>query len=94
MSELRRYGIKWNGPESPIATEMKDGYWTPFHIAADIITKLKTEYIEVLFQQEKVNCSDCDNLAKARGLSQETYCQSCIYQQSWRVNHFKKKVVV
>jgi hypothetical protein len=48
-------------------------------------------YLEVLIQQEKVDCTKCDNRGKVRGLSEETYCQSCIYQHSWRVNHFKKK---
>ena len=30
---LPRYGIKWNGAKKPIATEMADGYWTPWYIA-------------------------------------------------------------
>ena len=41
---LPRYGIKWNGPTNPITTEINDGYWTPWHIANDAITKLKIEF--------------------------------------------------
>lgn len=40
---LERFGIQWNGPKTPIATEMNDGYWTPWHIANDIIMKLQIE---------------------------------------------------
>jgi len=40
---LERFGIQWNGPKSTIATEMNDGYWTPWHIANDIIMKLQIE---------------------------------------------------
>ncbi|MDP1711011.1 MAG: hypothetical protein Q8K86_00965 [Candidatus Nanopelagicaceae bacterium] len=40
---MPRYGIKWNGAENPIAIEMDDGYWTPWHIANDTIMKLQIE---------------------------------------------------
>lgn len=30
---LPRYGIRWNGPEEPLAVPMDDGYWTPWHLA-------------------------------------------------------------
>lgn len=30
---LPRYGIKWNGPKTPLAVPMIDGYWTPYHLA-------------------------------------------------------------
>lgn len=30
---MPRYGLKWNGPDQPIAVPMDDGYWTPWHIA-------------------------------------------------------------
>lgn len=32
---LVRYGLKWNGPQNFITTEMPDGYWTPWHVAND-----------------------------------------------------------
>ncbi|MFK3907933.1 hypothetical protein ACI2KD_07670 [Pseudomonas monteilii] len=30
---LPRYGLRWNGPQKPIAVPMDDGYWTPWHLA-------------------------------------------------------------
>ena len=39
MGELTRYGIRWNGPRQPIATPMADGYWTPWHLANDLLQK-------------------------------------------------------
>lgn len=31
--ELPRYGIRWNGPKTPLSVPMSDGYWTPWHLA-------------------------------------------------------------
>lgn len=30
---LPRYGLRWNGPAIPLAVQMHDGYWTPWHLA-------------------------------------------------------------
>ncbi|KAB0509627.1 hypothetical protein [Pseudomonas moorei] len=30
---LPRYGLRWNGPQQPLAVLMTDGYWTPWHLA-------------------------------------------------------------
>lgn len=30
---LPRYGLRWNGPQQPLAVPMTDGYWTPWHLA-------------------------------------------------------------
>lgn len=30
---LPRFGLRWNGPDSPLAVPMDDGYWTPYHLA-------------------------------------------------------------
>lgn len=30
---LPRYGLRWNGPQQPLAVPMADGYWTPWHLA-------------------------------------------------------------
>ena len=30
---LPRYGLRWNGPQLPLAVPMPDGYWTPWHLA-------------------------------------------------------------
>lgn len=40
---LPRYGLAWNGPKSFVATEMSDGYFTPWHIADAEITRLRHE---------------------------------------------------
>lgn len=33
---LPRYGLRWNGPQQPLATPMDDGYWTPWHLADEL----------------------------------------------------------
>ncbi|WP_421547849.1 hypothetical protein [Pseudomonas sp. QD4] len=33
---LPRYGLRWNGPQQPLATPMDDGYWTPWHLANEM----------------------------------------------------------
>lgn len=38
--QLPRYGIRWNGPKTPITVPMEDGYWTPWHIAAGQVRRL------------------------------------------------------
>ena len=30
---LPRYGLRWNGPDRPVATPMDDGFWVPWHLA-------------------------------------------------------------
>jgi hypothetical protein len=37
---LPRYGLRWNGPDQPVAVPMDDGYWTPFHLAAHLLDDL------------------------------------------------------
>jgi|GEM_PF-6139111 hypothetical protein len=39
---LPRYGVRWNGPTSPMAIRMDDGYWTPWHISQAEIDRLHT----------------------------------------------------
>lgn len=36
-----RFGIRWNGPQSPLAVPMDDGYWTPWHLAQAEVERLK-----------------------------------------------------
>lgn len=33
---LPRYGLRWNGPDIPLAVQMDDGYWTPWHLAKEV----------------------------------------------------------
>ncbi len=37
------------------------------------------------------DCNKCVNHGKTNGLSQESFCSSCIHQESWRVDHFKER---
>lgn len=36
---LPRYGLRWNGPTQPLTVPMADGYWTPWHLAAQASTE-------------------------------------------------------
>jgi len=37
-------------------------------------------------------CDTCANRGKVNGLSQDTYCSSCIYQGiKWKQNHYVSK---
>lgn len=33
---LPRFGVRWNGPQQPVAVPMPDGYWTPWHLTERI----------------------------------------------------------
>lgn len=44
---LPRYGLRWNGPDQPLAVPMEDGYWTPWHLADQLRTK-NTDGQEIL----------------------------------------------
>lgn len=37
---LPRFGLRWNGPQHPLAVPMDDGYWTPWHLAERIGVQL------------------------------------------------------
>ena len=40
-------------------------------------------------EKETPDCRTCANRGQVNGLSQESYCDSCVYQgRSWRKNHF------
>jgi hypothetical protein len=39
-SGLPRYGLRWNGPQQPLAVPMDDGYWTPWHLADQLQTRV------------------------------------------------------
>lgn len=40
---LPRYGLRWNGPNEPLAVPMDDGYWTPYHFVKDERDQLRAE---------------------------------------------------
>ena len=41
--------------------------------------------------ETKVNCFNCSNRGVVNGLSEETFCSSCIYQENWRVDWYSPK---
>ena len=44
---LERYGVNWKAPNGVTHEPMADGYWTPWHIAADAITALHARVQEL-----------------------------------------------
>jgi hypothetical protein len=50
VNTLKRYGIEWTGPKTPIAVPMKDGHWTPWHLAQERIAELEKEVQELTNQ--------------------------------------------
>lgn len=44
-----------------------------------------------LTQRPIVDCTQCANRGKIRGLSQETYCSQCIHHESWKKDWFQPK---
>lgn len=43
IAPMARFGIRWNGPQSPIAVPMDDGYWTPWHVASAEVERLRKD---------------------------------------------------
>jgi len=41
--ELERWGFKWHGHDHGTHERMADGYWTPWHIANDLIDRQAAE---------------------------------------------------
>lgn len=41
---LPRYGLRWNGPDQPVAVPMPDGYWTPWHLAEEARKELEERW--------------------------------------------------
>jgi hypothetical protein len=56
-SGLPRYGLRWNGPEQPLATPMEDGYWTPWHLADHY--KARCERMEAALDKYGAHKSGC-----------------------------------
>ena len=47
------------------------------------------DHSEHVLEKVAPDCLTCANLGRVNGLSQESYCDSCIYQgRDWRKNHF------
>jgi len=39
----------------------------------------------------KDHCTSCSNIGRVNGDSQETYCEQCIFQHTWRQDHYVPK---
>ena len=39
------------------------------------------------------HCDTCANKGKINGLSQETFCEQCVFQNTWRKDNYKRKDV-
>ena len=44
VAELQRWGVNHGAqPGRPLLSPMEDGYWTPWHIAADLLQRLASD---------------------------------------------------
>jgi hypothetical protein len=50
VNTLKRYGVIWVSDITPITGPMKDGYWTPWHLAQERIAELEKEVQELTNQ--------------------------------------------
>lgn len=47
LGGIPRYGLQWSGPKSFVATPMRDGYWTPWHIAQAEIERMRAALVKI-----------------------------------------------
>jgi hypothetical protein len=66
VNTLKRYGIEWTGPKTPIAVPMKDGHWTPWHLAQERIAELedKLKMASLLCKPESLRIHNIEQQAK------------------------------
>lgn len=57
-------------------------------LAAIEARKQPSHVILSRFGTPVIRCSVCTNRGKIDGLSQESYCEHCMWQENWRVDHF------
>jgi hypothetical protein len=62
---LPRYGIRWNGPQEPLAVPMSDGYWTPWHLANNYKEEREQLNKDCAHLRLKLAAATCDPLEKA-----------------------------
>lgn len=59
------------------------------NIAIDIADALLQSAVVKDSLTAQADCRACVNLGRVNGLSQESYCESCVYEgRNWRKNHF------
>lgn len=80
MSELQRYGLEWKSEKDFVCRPMADGYWTPWHIATEELTHLKSEV-----ERLRGRCSELENvIAKAKAaLRKHRWCGDCYPENGW-----------
>jgi hypothetical protein len=77
VNTLKRYGVIWVSDITPITSPMKDGYWTPWHLAQERIAELekfKTEHSPLLSYiaiECTTNLSEFKNWLAKRELEQQ-----------------------
>ena len=42
---------------------------------------------------ERPDCGTCANRGRVNGLSQETFCEHCLWSERWRKNHYKPTAI-
>ena len=74
-ASISRYGIKWNGPESPVCVQMPDSYWTPWHVAQAELARLRAENEKLARVNDRMHelaQSHLDEKAKLRAENERT----------------------
>lgn len=65
---LVQYSITWNGsPDRPLLTPRAGGYWTPWHIAANLLDRQKPEtqrlmHVKAVSEQPWLEDGWCDDM--------------------------------
>ena len=65
-----------------------------FHGCGDVTKQARAllqsaDHSELAIEKVAPDCRACANRGRVNGLSQESYCDGCVYQgRSWRKNHF------
>ena len=56
----------------------------------DLCESCQAEILEFELEELRKDnkCASCTNRGKADGLTQETYCDSCIYAEPWRKDNY------
>jgi hypothetical protein len=46
------------------------------------------EALRAELAKPEADCNTCANRGRIDGSSQETHCEHCIYQETWRTDHY------
>jgi hypothetical protein len=65
---LPRFGLRWNGPQQPLATPMEDGYWTPWHLAGQLKTENTDLHATLQAAKGEIERLKGENEALRRGM--------------------------